>query len=182
HHEGDVLQPAVAGLQVPGRHAPGPARQVRGAQSLPRPGPRAHDGGERWGRGRGALPRHRGAVLDADPGHGARARGRARRRARAAARRTADRRAAAGPAVRLTAVHLEGEEEQSVGRRRLAFDELLLVQLALLRRRRLRRAGSQAPVLDEAPALSARWLAEMLPFAPTADQRRAMEEIDTDLG
>jgi len=82
----------------------------------------------------------------------------------------------------LTAVHLEGEEEQSVGRRRLAFDELLLVQLALLRRRRLRRAGSQAPVLDEAPSLSARWLAEMLPFAPTADQRRAMEEIDTDLG
>jgi ATP-dependent DNA helicase RecG len=81
----------------------------------------------------------------------------------------------------LTAVHLEGDEEQSAGRRRLAFDELLLVQLALLRRRRLRRAGRQAPVLDGAPELSARWLAEMLPFAPTADQRRAMEEIDGDL-
>jgi ATP-dependent DNA helicase RecG len=81
----------------------------------------------------------------------------------------------------LTAVHLEGDEEQAVGRRRLAFDELLLVQLALLRRRRLRRAGSQAPVLDGAPELSARWLADMLPFAPTADQRRAMEEIDGDL-
>src|SRR5947209_5513853 len=33
----------------------------------------------------------------------------------------------------LAAVHLEGDEEQTVGRRRLAFDELLLVQLALLR-------------------------------------------------
>jgi ATP-dependent DNA helicase RecG len=82
----------------------------------------------------------------------------------------------------LTAVHLEGDEEQAVGRRRLAFDELLLVQLALLRRRRLRRAGSRAPALDAAPELSARWLADMLPFAPTADQRHAMAEIDADLG
>jgi ATP-dependent DNA helicase RecG len=82
----------------------------------------------------------------------------------------------------LTAVHLEGDEEQAVGRRRLAFDELLLVQLALLRRRRLRRAGTRAPVLDAAPELSARWLADMLPFAPTADQRHAMAEIDADLG
>ena len=81
----------------------------------------------------------------------------------------------------LAAVHLAGDEEQALGRRRLAFDELLLVQLALLRRRRLRRAGSQAPVLDGEPSLSARWLAEMLPFAPTADQRRAMEEVDADL-
>jgi ATP-dependent DNA helicase RecG len=81
----------------------------------------------------------------------------------------------------LTAVHLEGDEEQAAGRRRLAFDELLLVQLALLRRRRLRRAGSEAPVLDGPPELSARWLSDMLPFAPTADQRRAMAEIDADL-
>ncbi|MGZ4169176.1 MAG: ATP-dependent DNA helicase RecG [Solirubrobacteraceae bacterium] len=81
----------------------------------------------------------------------------------------------------LAAVHLAGDEEQALGRRRLAFEELLLVQLALLRRRRLRRAGSVAPVLDSEPSLSARWLAEMLPFAPTGDQRRAMEEIDEDL-
>ena len=51
----------------------------------------------------------------------------------------------------LAAVHLEGDEEQALGRRRLAFEELLLVQLALLRRRRLRRAGSAAPVLDGEP-------------------------------
>jgi ATP-dependent DNA helicase RecG len=81
----------------------------------------------------------------------------------------------------LAAVHLAGDEEQATGRRRLAFEELLLVQLALLRRRRLRRAGSTAPALGAPPSLSARWLAEMLPFAPTGDQRRAMEEIDADL-
>ncbi len=81
----------------------------------------------------------------------------------------------------LTAVHLGSEEEQAEGRRRLAFEELLLVQLALLRRRRLRSVGSVAPELDRDPDLSARWLADMLPFAPTGDQRRAMEEIDRDL-
>jgi ATP-dependent DNA helicase RecG len=82
----------------------------------------------------------------------------------------------------LAAVHLTGgEEEQALGRRRLAFDELLLVQLALLRRRRLRRRGSAAPALDGEPELSARWLAEMLPFTLTGDQRRAIEEIDRDL-
>ncbi len=78
-------------------------------------------------------------------------------------------------------MHLGGDEDQAAGRRRLAFDELLLVQLALLRRRRLRSGGDEAPVLDGEPSLSARWLAEMLPFAPTGDQRRAMEEIDLDL-
>jgi ATP-dependent DNA helicase RecG len=81
----------------------------------------------------------------------------------------------------LAAVHLGSEEEQAEGRRRLAFEELLLVQLALLRRRRLRSAGSVAPALDSEPELSARWLTDMLPFAPTGDQERAMEEIDRDL-
>jgi ATP-dependent DNA helicase RecG len=83
----------------------------------------------------------------------------------------------------LAAVHLSGgESEQSVARRRLAFEELLLVQLALLRRRRVRSRGSRAPVLDGEPELSARWLADMLPFTPTADQLRAISEIDRDLG
>jgi ATP-dependent DNA helicase RecG len=82
----------------------------------------------------------------------------------------------------LAAVHLTGgEEEQALGRRRLAFDELLLVQLALLRRRRLRSRGNAAPALDGEPELSARWLAELLPFTPTGDQRRAVQEIDSDL-
>jgi ATP-dependent DNA helicase RecG len=81
----------------------------------------------------------------------------------------------------LAAMHFAGDDEQAEGRRRLAFEELLLVQLALLRRRRLRSHGDVAPALDGPPELSARWLAEMLPFTPTGDQRRAMEEIDVDL-
>jgi ATP-dependent DNA helicase RecG len=35
--------------------------------------------------------------------------------------------------------------------------------------------------LGQPPSLSARWLDEMLPFVPTADQRRAFAEIDGDL-
>jgi len=82
----------------------------------------------------------------------------------------------------LAAVHLTGgESEQLLGRRRLAFDELLLVSLALLRRRRLRSRGTISPVLDGAPDLTARWLHRMLPFEPTRDQLRAIEEIDGDL-
>ena len=47
----------------------------------------------------------------------------------------------------LAAAHFSGDADQALGRRRLAFDELLFAQLALLRRRRLRRAGITAPVL-----------------------------------
>ena len=71
------------------------------------------------------------------------------------------------------------DQEQS--RRRLAFDELLLVQLALLRRRRMRRDGARAPVLDGPPELTARWLERLLPFALTGDQRAALTAIDDDL-
>ena len=81
----------------------------------------------------------------------------------------------------LAAAHFEGDDAQALGRRRLAFDELLLAQLALLRRRRLRRAGVTAPVLDEPPDLTARWLATMLPFTPTADQEAAIAQLDEDL-
>jgi ATP-dependent DNA helicase RecG len=76
----------------------------------------------------------------------------------------------------------DGDGGAEVGRRRLAFEELLCVQLALLRRRRQRSRGAVASVLGQPPELSGRWLTEMLPFPPTGDQRRAMEEIDADLG
>jgi ATP-dependent DNA helicase RecG len=88
----------------------------------------------------------------------------------------------AGRGEALAAMHFgEGESSASGAVRRLAFEELLLVQLALLRRRRLRAAGAVAAVLGDPPSLSERWLAEWLPFEPTGDQRRAMAEIDADL-
>jgi len=85
----------------------------------------------------------------------------------------------------LAAAHFPGagaQDDQERGRRRLALEELLLAQLALLRRRRLRHRSTSAPVLDGERELTARWLATMLPFALTADQERALEAIDGDLG
>ena len=73
----------------------------------------------------------------------------------------------------------EGDTEGS--RRRLAFDELLLVQLALLRRRRRRRAAAVAPVLDEPRSLTGRWLGSMLPFPLTRDQELALGAVDADI-
>ncbi len=81
-------------------------------------------------------------------------------------------------AAALQAAHF-GDHEG--GRRRLAFEELLVLQVALLRRRAARRAGASAEPLAAAPDLTARWLAETLPFAPTSDQRRAMAAVDDDL-
>ncbi len=82
----------------------------------------------------------------------------------------------------LAAMHFAREREDTErGRERLAFDELLLAQAAFLRRRARRRAREDATPLPEPPTLSARWLAEELPFAPTGDQRRALAEIDADI-
>ena len=83
----------------------------------------------------------------------------------------------------LAAMHFpRSPEDLEIGRRRLAFEELLLTQLLFLRRRQWRRAQSGAPVLDQPPTLSERWLSSGLPFAPTGDQHRAIAEIDEDLG
>jgi ATP-dependent DNA helicase RecG len=67
------------------------------------------------------------------------------------------------------------------GRRRLAFDELLLAQLSLLRRRAQRRSSGAAPVLDGAPSLTRRWREELLPFTLTGDQARAIATLDAEL-
>ena len=83
------------------------------------------------------------------------------------------------PGALTSAALLTGATPQS--RRRLAFDELLLLQLALLRRRDRRREAVRAEPLDQPPSLTKRWLAESLPFAPTDDQRAAMAAIDEDL-
>jgi len=73
------------------------------------------------------------------------------------------------------------DTDQALGRRRLAFEELLLVQLALLRRRAFRRAASTAPALTQDRELTARWLSQMLPFTLTGDQQDALEAIDADI-
>lgn len=82
----------------------------------------------------------------------------------------------------LAAVHFPADARDSrEGRRRLAFEELLLAQLALRRRRHLREDARLAPILDGGRRLTDGWLAR-LPFALTADQQRAIETIDEDLG
>ncbi len=85
-------------------------------------------------------------------------------------------------ATALTAMHFPSHpEDAEAGRRRLAFEELLLAQLVFLRRRARRRALSGAPALDGAPSLSRRWLEKALPFALTGEQRAAVATIGEDL-
>ncbi len=82
----------------------------------------------------------------------------------------------------LAAMHFpRTREDLETGRRRLAFEEMLLTQLLFLRRRAGRRSQLGAAVLDDAPTLSERWLLDGLPFAVTGDQRRAMDAIRDDL-
>jgi ATP-dependent DNA helicase RecG len=82
----------------------------------------------------------------------------------------------------LAAMHFpRAGEDLELGRRRLAFEELLLGQLTFLRRRAARSALSSAVALDEEPGLSERWLRQGLPFAPTADQLRTIATLREDL-
>ena len=69
--------------------------------------------------------------------------------------------------------------EAEAGRRRLAFDELLVLQLGLARRRR-ERETEIAPALQPAGDLVARYRG-VLPFRLTEHQERAIAEIDADL-
>src|SRR5665811_763102 len=71
----------------------------------------------------------------------------------------------------------QGQGEQ--GRRRLAFDELLLFQLALARIAR-ERDSSEAPALGAPGPLIEKYLA-VLPFRLTEPQRAAIAEIERDL-
>ncbi|HSP72118.1 MAG TPA: DEAD/DEAH box helicase, partial [Gaiellaceae bacterium] len=80
----------------------------------------------------------------------------------------------------LAALHFpldEGEGERA--RQRLAFDELLVLQLGLLRRRR-DEEDAEAPALGPPGELVARYR-EVLPFALTEHQERAIAELDHDL-
>ncbi len=70
-------------------------------------------------------------------------------------------------------------EEAEEGRKRLAFDELLLLQLGLARRTR-EREREVAPALGEPGDLIASYR-EALPFTLTEHQEQAIEAIDRDL-
>ena len=75
--------------------------------------------------------------------------------------------------------HPESEEEAEVGRRRLAFDELLLLQVGIARRA-AERERTLAPSLGEPGDLVVRYR-KALPFALTPYQEQAIREIDADL-
>jgi ATP-dependent DNA helicase RecG len=80
----------------------------------------------------------------------------------------------------LTALHVpRTPDDAERGRRRLAFEELLVLQVGLARRRR-GREREEAPALGEPGELTARYR-ELLPFTLTEHQERAIEEIDADL-
>jgi ATP-dependent DNA helicase RecG len=70
-------------------------------------------------------------------------------------------------------------EEAETGRRRLAFDELLLLQVGLALQRR-EREQEVAPELAPPGELVARYR-DVLPFQLTEHQERAIAEIDADL-
>ncbi len=65
-------------------------------------------------------------------------------------------------------------------RRRLAFDELFLLQLGLLERRRQQQRELGAPIPRNNEAVSN--VLSALPFTLTADQERVIEEILNDIG
>lgn len=82
----------------------------------------------------------------------------------------------------LAAIHFPGEQDApGAGLRRLAYEELLICQLAFLLRRGQRSETLRARRLCDPPTLSERWLRELLPFAPTDDQRRAIVALHADL-
>ena len=92
-----------------------------------------------------------------------------------ASRRLPDRAAA------LAAAHFpEDEPEHEQARLRLAFEELLMLELEVARRKRARQQDGRARPLAGSGEMVEPWLAQ-LPFTLTGDQQRACERIDRDI-
>jgi ATP-dependent DNA helicase RecG len=86
-----------------------------------------------------------------------------------------------GKAEAVLACHFPSSIREGEGaRRRLAFEELLLLQLAVLERRAGQDQRRKAQALAAPSGLATRFI-ESLPYAPTAAQTRAMAEIEGDL-
>ncbi len=112
---------------------------------------------------RDALEDHAGALPDVLPGG-------LRRRYRLPAIREA-----------LWAAHFpDHETDQAAARRRLAFEELLILQLGILQQRRDLHATPRGATYRPPTGLLARFLAS-LPYALTDAQRRAIEDIMRDM-
>jgi ATP-dependent DNA helicase RecG len=71
-------------------------------------------------------------------------------------------------------------DEAGIAKRRLAFDELLTVQLRSLEQKRIRETEQHAYTLS-APDSKMKLFFRSLPFSLTDDQKRAIEEILSDL-
>lgn len=81
----------------------------------------------------------------------------------------------------IDAIHFpRTESDYEVARRRLAFDELLGLQLDLLGRRLRRDGAAPAPVIAGDESISSSWV-ESLPFTLTGDQVAAVETITAEL-
>jgi ATP-dependent DNA helicase RecG len=90
----------------------------------------------------------------------------------------------AGTSLRADALALahrpRSKHEFELARKRLAFEELLTLQVGLLRRRRRLEEGVTAPGLAKPGELLSRYRG-LLPFALTPEQEHAIREIDCDL-
>src|SRR3954462_11182417 len=87
----------------------------------------------------------------------------------------------AGATDSIVASHFPTDEHQAeAARERLAFEELFLYQAALVSRRGQRLSGRRGIELPPPGDQVAAWR-DSLPFSLTGDQRRALEEIDSDL-
>ncbi len=71
-------------------------------------------------------------------------------------------------------------EDACVARRRLAYDELFLMQLAILRKRRLQRSSVRGVPIANTDEIDCR-IRKRFPFKLTGAQRRAVDEIVADL-
>ena len=86
-----------------------------------------------------------------------------------------------GIADALWSAHFPSDPRRAaLARRRLAFEELFLHQAALAARRRRRAAAGEGVRVGPAGERVGRWL-DALPFEPTGDQRRALDDVDAGL-
>jgi ATP-dependent DNA helicase RecG len=134
--------------------------------------------GDRARRSRAGLSGRRGR--DAEEAARARARGAVARRPRSAASTLKERHRLPLKVDALRALHRpRSADEAELGRTRLAFEELLVLQLGIARAARAHET-SVARALGEPGELIARYR-EVLPFTLTEHQERAIAEIDADL-